>query len=72
MPDPGRHPRGQRSGGILSLPPRAAALIMGFTPIIALWMFFATYRAISYSWVWLVAIPVIGVLIYGPRADPRD
>lgn len=58
--------------GILRLSPRVAATIMGITPIVAIWMFFATYRLVSFSWVWLVAIPIVGVVIYGPTARERD
>lgn len=56
----------------MRVPPRAAALIMGITPIVAIWMFFATYRVMSTSWIWLVAIPTVGVLVYGPTMGERD
>lgn len=64
--------RRARSAGILRLSPRVASTVMWITPIVAIWMFFATYRLISCSWVWLVAIPIVGVLIYGPTSRERD
>lgn len=69
--DEGEHHAARRVG-ILRLSPRVAATVMGITPIIAIWMFFATYRLISFSWVWLVAIPIVGVVIYGPTAREPD
>ncbi len=46
------------------LGPRARHTIMGLTPIVALVLFFLTR-----SWMWFLAVPVVGVLVYGPHGD---
>ncbi len=50
----------------LVLPPRARNTVMGLAPIAAFVLFLLTG-----SWLWFLAIPVVGVLVYGPGPHRR-
>lgn len=55
----------RRSGGLLPEP--YAAWAMALTPFAAMVLFFTTG-----FWLWWLAIPVIGLIIYGPDGHHRD
>ena len=45
------------------IPEPWAAWIMALTPFVVLLLFFAT----GYHWEWFLAIPIIGLIVYGPN-----
>jgi hypothetical protein len=54
--------------GILAslVPERYRSTVMALTPLIALLLFFRTG-----GWMWFLAIPVMGILLYGPDGNDR-
>jgi hypothetical protein len=46
--------------GLVPLPDRTRETIMSLTPLVALVLFFVTQ-----SWLWFLAIPIVGILLYG-------
>jgi hypothetical protein len=61
---PGQPPVPQSAGGVL--PERWASTVMAAAPILAVILFFVTG-----SWLWFLAIPLVGVLFYGDRKRGR-
>jgi hypothetical protein len=59
---PGLSPDGRRSGLV---PERFAHMLMAASPILAVILFFVTG-----SWLWFLAIPLMGVIVYGPDGRP--
>jgi hypothetical protein len=63
-----------RPQGLVPVSDRTRETIMALTPMAALVLFFAT----GYLWYWFLAIPIMGILLYGPegrgksRRDRRD
>jgi hypothetical protein len=57
----------QRPGtGLVSEP--WAAWIMALTPFVVLLLFFVT----GDHWEWFLAIPIVGLIVYGPKNRDRD
>ena len=50
------------SGSGPAIPQRVRETIMSLTPFAALVLFFTTH-----TWLWFLAIPVMGILLYGPE-----
>jgi hypothetical protein len=50
------------SGDARGVMDRKRETIMALTPFIALALFFTT----GFNWLWFLAIPVMGILVYGP------
>jgi hypothetical protein len=63
-PVPGPAP--ERHGGLLPEP--WGAWVMSLTPIAALVLFFGT----GYHWQWFLAVPVAGLIVYGPEGRSGD
>ncbi|MDO5698326.1 MAG: hypothetical protein Q4G51_10175 [Dermatophilus congolensis] len=55
-----------RTNGLIPMKPRAANGIMALVPVLAILAFFA-----SGSWLWFLAIPVVGVVVYGTGGRER-
>lgn len=55
-----------RHGGLLPEP--WGAWVMSLTPFAALLLFFAT----GYHWQWFLAIPIAGLIVYGPEGRHGD
>lgn len=45
-------------------PPWLRNTAMGLTPLVALVLLFLTR-----SWLWFLLVPLVGVLVYGPRGE---
>lgn len=56
-----------RSQGLLPVSDRARETIMALTPIVALLLFFVT----DFTWLWFLAIPLVGIVLYGPEGRHR-
>lgn len=54
----------ERRGGLVPEP--WAWMLVALTPIVALVLFF-----ISQDWEWFLAIPIVGILVYGPEGGHR-
>jgi hypothetical protein len=52
--------------GVVPMSDRTRETIMAATPLVALVLFFLT----DFTWQWFLAIPLVGILLYGP--DRRD
>lgn len=50
--------------GLPGMSSRVRNTFMGLAPILCLVLFFVTK-----SWLWFLLIPVVGVVLYGPRGD---
>jgi hypothetical protein len=58
---------GQGEGLLGSVvPPQYRTTVMALTPFVALLLFFLTPGP---SWIWFLAIPIMGILLYGPDGD---
>lgn len=72
VPVPGPPPAGgrvadpQRSPLDDLVPTRYRDTVMAVTPLLAVVLFFATK-----SWLWFLAIPIMGILLYGPDGKPK-
>jgi hypothetical protein len=49
------------------VPPRHRDTVMALTPFVAVLLFFVTK-----SWMWFLAIPIMGILLYGPDGNRRQ
>jgi uncharacterized protein DUF1707 len=56
-----------RSQGLIQVSDRARETIMAVTPLVALVLFFVT----DFTWLWFLAIPLVGILLYGPDRHDR-
>lgn len=71
-PAPGPHLAGGRVAGTRRnplddlVPTRYRDTVMALTPLLAVVLFFATK-----SWLWFLAIPIMGILLYGPDGKPK-
>jgi Domain of unknown function (DUF1707) len=53
--------------GLVPLSDRARETIMAVTPLVALILFFVT----EHTWLWFLAIPLVGILLYGPDRERK-
>ncbi len=61
--DVAKHPEPQQQWGLLPEP--WASWVMSLTPFAALLLFFTT----GHHWQWFLAIPIVGLLMYGPNGQ---
>lgn len=57
----------RRPQGLIPMSDRARETVMALTPLVALVLFFVT----DFTWLWFLAIPVVGILLYGPEGKDR-
>src|SRR3954465_6872875 len=57
----------QAPQGLVPLSDRARETVMALTPLVALILFFVT----DLTWYWFLAIPIVGIVLYGPDRDHR-
>lgn len=53
---------------VRALPNRVRETIMALTPFAALLLFFSGAPG---GWLWFLAIPIMGILLYGPEGKPK-
>jgi hypothetical protein len=56
-----------RPQGLVPMSDRTRETIMSLTPLVALVLFFVT----DFTWLWFLAIPVVGIILYGPDRSRR-
>ncbi|MDO5629836.1 MAG: DUF1707 domain-containing protein [Mobilicoccus sp.] len=63
----------ERTSGLVSLPTRAAGAVLGLTPFVSVILFFTVGgMGLFPAWLWFLLIPIVGILVHGPRGGDPD
>lgn len=63
-------PAPRKTRGLIKVDPGVAGSIMGLTPLLALIGFFTI--DVDHSWLFFLAVPAMGILLYGGQDEDED